>query len=94
MPVFSGTATGSILQVAANIPSGVLGGIITNNTSGGITLNIYVRSAAGIDIRIAPKDNSIAAGKSYYFEDGLRLLAGSSIYITTSGSTDYYITID
>lgn len=94
MPVFSGNTSGSILQVAANIPSGVLGGVITNNTAAAITLNIYVRDENEVDIRIAPKDNSIAAGKSYYIDEGLKLLAGSSIYITTSGSTDYYITID
>ncbi len=94
MPVFEGTTSGSILQVAANIPSGVLGGVITNNTAGSVTLNIYVRNESGTDIRIAPKDNSIAAGKSYYIYEGLKLLSGSAIFITTTGSVDYYITID
>lgn len=94
MSVFKGSTSGSVLQVAANIPSGVLCGVLTNTTAGSITLNIYVRDENGVDVRIAPKDNSIAAGKSYYLDYGLRLLAGSSIYITTTGGTDYYITID
>jgi len=94
MPVFKGTTSGSILQVAANIPSSILSGIITNNTGGNVTVNVYVRDINVVDVRIAPKDNSLAAGASFYLPDDITLLAGSAILITSSGSIDYYISLD
>ena len=40
MPVFEGTTSGSVLQVAMNIPSKILSGSVTNNTAGSVTINI------------------------------------------------------
>ena len=93
MPVFQGTTSGSILQVAYNIPSNILSGSITNNTAGSLTVNIYVQDSVGTNIRIAPKDNALAAGSSYYIDDNILLLAGSAIHIVTSGSIDYYFSL-
>lgn len=94
MPVFEGSTSGSVLQVAVNIPQSILSGIITNNTGGNVTVNIYVRNINVVDVRIAPKDNSLAAGASFYLPNDITLLAGSSILITSSGSIDYYISLD
>jgi len=93
MPVFEGTTSGSVLQVAMNIPSKILSGSVTNNTAGSVTINIYVQDSNGNNRRIAPKDNALAAGYTYYIDDNILLLDGSAIHIVTSGSVDYYFSL-
>lgn len=93
MPVFSGNTAGSILQVAKNIPSGVLSFRITNMTAGDITVNIYVVDS-GTSVSVINKDYIMNAGDMRLEDKFIKLLAGSSIFIITSGSLDYYFSID
>ena len=94
MPVFSGNTSGSILQVAANIPSGILTYSVVNKSGGAATVNIYISDNLGSDISIVPLNLTLAEGDALYSSNGIKVLAGSSIYITTSASIDYFFTIE
>lgn len=94
MPVFSGNTSGSISQVAANIPSGILTYSVVNKSGGNATVNIYISDGLGTDISIVPLNLLLSAGDTLYSSNGIRVLKDTSIYITTTGSIDYYFSID
>lgn len=94
MPVFSGNTSGSVAQVAKNIPSGILTYSVVNKSGGNATVNIYISDGLGTDISVIPFNLSLSAGDALYSGNGIKILAGSSIYITTTASIDYFFTIE
>lgn len=94
MPIFAGNISGSIFQVAANIPSGIMTYSIVNKSGAGVTVNLYISDNNGSDISIIPMDLTLNAGDTLYSSNGVRVLSGSSIYIVTSGSIDYYFSVE
>ena len=92
MPVFKGNTSGSVLQVAYNIPAELVSFTLVNKTGGAITVNVYIKDS-NVDTAIIPLNLSLAAGASYYSETKTILLKETSIYLTTSGSVDYYFSI-
>ncbi len=94
MPAFNGNTSGSVLQVAYNIPSGILTFSMANKSFGSITVNLYIRNNENNDISVIPYNLILNAGDVLYSSNGVRILSGSSIYITTTGSLDYYFTIE
>lgn len=94
MPVFSGNTTGSILQVAYNIPSTSMSFSLVNKSGGSITVNLYISNGVGTDVSIVPSNLTLDDGDTVYSDSNIRIIAGSSIFITTSGSLDYYISLE
>lgn len=92
MPVFKGNTSGSILQVAYNIPSEIVSFSLVNKSGGAITVNVYIRDA-GVDTAIISLNKSLAAGEDYQSDIKRKMLANTSIFITASGSVDYYFTL-
>jgi hypothetical protein len=91
MPVFKGSVSGSILQVALNIPCEVLSYSLVNKTGGSVTATVYVRDADGLDIQIDRQ--TLAANATYISGVKIKLLGFCSIYLVVSGQVDYYFSI-
>ena len=94
MPIFAGNTSGSIAQVAKNIPSGIMTYSIVNKSGGNAIVNIYISDNNGSDISVVPLNLTLSAGDTLYSSNGIRVLSGSSIFLTTSASIDYYFSID
>jgi len=67
-------------------------GTLVNTTAGALTVNIYLKTAAGSSRRIVPSTLSIAAGASYDIRGGHIVDAGGLIEGDASSATsiDYY----
>ena len=94
MPIFKGSVNGSIAQVAYNIPNGVMTFSLVNTSGGSVTINLYVSDGVGNDVRVLPMNLTISAGDSVFSTNGIKVLGGNNIYITTSGSVQYYFSIE
>jgi hypothetical protein len=94
MPVFSGNVTGSVLQVAANIPSGVMSFSLVNKSAGTNTVNMYVRDSLGNNISIIPYNLLLDSGDTVFSDSPIKILAGASIFLTVTASLDYYVSIE
>ncbi len=93
MPVFKGNVSGSVLQVAYNIPAEIISFTLINKSVGAITVNVYIRDEDGNDVSIIPYDLSLSTGTGYVSDTRVKLLSNTSIYLTTTGSCDYYFSI-
>lgn len=94
MQTFKGNTSGSVRQVANNIPSGVLTYSVVNKSGGAAVVNIYISDNSGTDISVVPLNLTLSTGDALYSSNGIRVSAGSSIFITTTASVDYYFNID
>lgn len=93
MPVFSGNTSGSILQVVANIPSEIISYSLVNKTGGAITVTVYIVETGVIQLAVSPYQVSLLAGEAYVSDTKILVMADRSIHIVTSGSCDYYFSI-
>lgn len=91
MPVFSGNTTGSIHQVAYNIPSGVMSFSLVMNSAGNLYLSIGNNTDGYVKIFTG---EPLGTGDKVYNDAPIRVLAGSNIFLLTSGSCDYYFSIE
>jgi hypothetical protein len=92
MPVFDGITSSSATEVANNIPSGVLSFSIANTSGGGVTVNLYIGEASAY-VRIVPKDLALDDGDTVYNDNPIKVLAGKNIFLTTTGTVEYYFSI-
>lgn len=93
MPVLQGNTSGSIIGVPYNIPSEIKSFVLTNMTGGSITVSVsIIEFDTNNKVSIAPI--SIAANDTYTSNVPIKMLAGYTIYIITSGSLDYYFSIE
>lgn len=92
MPVFSGTTSGSILQVAKNIPSKIISFSLVNETGGALAATVYIRDEDGNDTAIS--NVSVPANGEYVSDAKRKVLANTSIYLVTAGVIDYYFSIE
>lgn len=93
MPAFFGNTSGIVSSTAYNLPTKITAFSLVNKSGGGITVNVGIIS--GSAIFIIPLNKALAAGEAYiYSGDAINVLAGYSIYVSVSGSTDYYFTIE
>lgn len=70
-----------------------LNSLITNNTGGSITLNMYVSKLGGSGfIRVCPKNLTLAVGESFE-NNNIGLAASQQFKLEVSGSVDYYIVL-
>lgn len=92
--VKKGNTTGSIALVALNIPSRIVSFSLSNKTGGAITITVYISDGVGTDIAITPLSYSLEANEQYLEDAPIEVSANNSIYIVSSGSVDYYFTIE
>lgn len=94
MPVFKGSTSGSIAQVAYNIPNGILTFSLVNTSGASNTVNLYISDGVGSDVRVLPMNLTISAGDSVFSTNGITVSGGNNIFITVTGSIDYYFSIE
>ncbi len=93
MPVISGTTSGSIAGIPYDIPSTISSFYLTNMTGGSISVTVSISSnETGNSIALFNQD--IAANDTYKSDVPILLLAGFTILIVTSGSVDYFFSIE
>lgn len=91
MPVISGNTASTYTSVAYNIPAIIKSFSLANKTGGAITATIGVVYGSTFDILF---NDALTAGQSYvYSGKDILLPALNRIFISVSGSTDFYITI-
>ena len=93
MPTLSGNTTGSIAGIPYNIPATISSFYLTNRTGGSITVTVAISSnETGQNVYLFSQ--AIAANDTYKSDVPVLLLAGFTILIITSGSLDYFFSID
>lgn len=91
MPVLKGTVTGSIRSIPYNIPSTIKSICLYNRSGGSVTATIAI-SVDTIETYI--KSFTIASLGSEYLETNILVPKEAEIVIASSGSLDYYLTIE
>lgn len=91
MAQFYGNTTGSVKSIALNLPVNVKWLGLRNKTAGSITVNIAI-IISGVEIYF--KHLTIAADESYDEKVDVSMVAGSQIFLITSGSVDYSFTYE
>lgn len=94
MLTISGNITGSIATVPFNLPCKIISGYFTNRTTGTITMNVYVATGSGNNRAIVPLNLIMISGVMHIISDPLILEAGYYLIIATSGSVDYFISLE
>ena len=94
MPVLKGNTSGSINLVGYNIPSTIESFSIVNKSGSSVTVTVYISDGDGSDVAITALSYSLSAGQAYVRKNPIRVVPNNYIYIVTSGSIDYYFTID
>jgi hypothetical protein len=93
MPILKGNATGSIALVAYNIPSTIQSFIIVNKSGGSVTVTVYIADTIIPDVAVSAIGFTLSAGQAYTRDSPIMVKPNNYIYITTSGSIDYYFSI-
>lgn len=93
MPTLSGNTTGSIAGIPYDIPSTISSFYLTNKTGGSITVTVSI-SSNDTGSNVALFSQAIAANDTYKSDVPILLLAGFTILIVTSGSVDYFFSIE
>jgi hypothetical protein len=94
MPVLSGNTTGSIAGEVYNIPATIRSFVLTNKTGGSITVTVAIIEQGTNNTVVSVAPTVIAANDTYTSDVPILMRAGFTIYISTSGSLDYYFTIE
>lgn len=84
---------GTLYTVPGATTTLITRGSLVNTTAGALTVNLYLKTAAGSSRRIIPKDLSLAAGASYDLRGGHVVDAGGLIEGDASSATsvDYFL---
>ena len=92
MPVIEGNTSGSIASVAYNIPSTIVSWFLSNKTGGSVTVSLIIVPDGGTPVTLW--SGAIATATTEKSDIPVKLLAGYQIIITTTGSLDYYLSIE
>jgi len=92
MPVLQGNTTGSIAGIPYNIPSKIISFSLTNKSGGSITVTVSIASN-NTGTRVDVCTVSINTSETYTHSDPIIMLSEYTIYLVTSGSVDYYFSI-
>lgn len=93
MPVLHGNITGSVATIPFNIPCKVISARFVNRSVGTITFNVYVATGNG-DREITPLNYVMISGSMYLIDRSFIMKPGYYFIIVSSGSLDYYISIE
>ncbi len=93
MPVFKGNTTGSIMSQEFDIPAKIRYYTLTNVSGGSITVSMFI-IADGSAVHQLPYGLTLDDGDMVVCDDEILLLEAFTINIITSGSLDYYFTLE
>lgn len=93
MPVLQGNTTGSIAGIPYNIPSEIKSFSLTNKSGGSITVTVSIASN-NTGTRVDICSVSINTLETYINNTPILMLSEYTIYLVTSGSVDYYFSIE
>lgn len=91
MPVLNGTIMGSIRSIPYKIPSSIKSICLYNRSGGSVTVTISI-SVETFETFI--KSFTIASLGSEYLETNILVPKEAEIVVASSGSLDYYLTIE
>jgi uncharacterized protein YdaL len=92
MPVFQGNTSGSVYSVARNIPCSVVSYRLYNKTGGSITVQVtIVAYSQRVETTVA--NMTLTTGQVYEDSVLLKVPVNASIHVISSGSVDYYFSI-
>lgn len=91
MPVLKGTTSGSIRSIALDIPSNIKSICFYNRTGGSITALVAI-SVSSVETFI--KSTTLSALGSEYLKTDILVPTSGEIVIASSGTLDYYLTIE
>jgi len=93
MPAFFGITATSNTSTAYNIPAKIKSFSLVNKTGGAITVSAGCVFGSGVTYWVF--NEPLNAGESYVWPgDEILLLAEYSIFVSASGSCDYYFTLE
>lgn len=92
MPVLSGNTSSSATSTAYDIPCSIRFFSLVNKSGGAITVNVGV--LYGSTVAIIPYNLSMAAGDTLISNNEILIPVGHQVYISTSGSLDYYFVLE
>ena len=93
MPVFSGQSSGTMTSTAYTVPYKLNSFTIVNKTGGDITVNVGILFGSSFDF--LPYNLVLNAGDMVDAHDmNRRIEAGHQIYLTATGTVDYYFSLE
>jgi len=93
MPVLKGNTNSNISLDAYNIPSTIESFSIVNRDEVSVSVTVYV-SDGDANVAITAINYTLSPGQAYIRKNPILVLPNNYIYIITSGSIDYYFTIN
>jgi hypothetical protein len=94
MPVLKGNTNSNLALTGFNIPSTIKSVILSNRESFPIYLTLYVQETGESDIAITAVGYRLLSGQAYIRDIPILVRAENNIYIETTGSVDYYISVE
>jgi hypothetical protein len=94
MPVLKGNTNVNLALDGFNIPSMIKSIILSNKEEFPIYLTLYIQEAELDDIAITAVGYRLLHGQAYIRDIPILVRPFNNIYIETTGSVDYYITIE
>lgn len=94
MPVFKGNTSSALGLTGFNIPSTIKSIILSNKESFPIYLTLYIQESGENDVAITAVGYRLLSGQAYIRDIPILVKASNNIYIDTTGSVDYYISVE
>jgi hypothetical protein len=94
MPVLKGNTNVDLALSGYNIPYTIKSFSLSNKTAGNIDITVYIQDGVIADVAITPYKKQLAVEEAYITNIPVLVLANENIYIETTGSVDYYFTIE
>lgn len=92
MPVFSGNTAATKTSASYDIPAKIISFSLVNKTGGAVTVTVGIVYGSTFDVLY--NEPLAAAGKYIYNGGNILLPAYNQIFISVSGSTDFYFSIE
>lgn len=90
--VFNGNTSSTAISTASQNATDIVSYTVANRSGGGITASIGIFLGSSITYILFNK--SLAAGETYVYPgERIRVLPEHQIFVSVSGSADYYFTI-
>jgi hypothetical protein len=94
MPVLKGNTSTNLALSSFNIPYTIKSIILSNKAESPIYVTLYIQEADFDDVAITAVGYRLLAGQAYIRDIPILVKSFNNIYIETTGSVDYYISIE
>ena len=92
MPSFFGNTSTNATSTAYDNPYKITYYNIVNKSGGSVTINVGI--LYGSTFSIVPYNLVLNSGDAFFSDDKELVLAGHQIFLTTTGSVDYYFSLE